>query len=886
MAKLLLLSGDVEGCQSLLIGQGLIDEVIELFSSLGFHSKVLEIAQECSHPSLATIKDEIFKIYVESGQEVLAAEIKENDGDSVEAINLYIKAMQPKKAADLIDHVTSSLIESKDYQTAGLLFEKGEQFDNALSCFENGKCFNDAIRVASHHNPSAVNQLQLNWGINLLERHQPSAATFHFLECGAHLMASYAELRAGSVAKAVEYMSKNESTVDHPDQYLFITKQYLFNSIAEKFENSSDFQRAEMYYSKAGFPEKAVEMYTRNALWADAHRCALKHMSPEEVKALYVEHANNLEISKNFKEAENLYLTVNEADLAIDMYKKISDFASMIRLVKIYRKEFLPETHLSIAKQLEASGSFKEAEKHYLSAKEWKSAVNMYQVNHLWSEALGLAKMYGGSNACRYVAYCWAVERGGQAGVDLLISLGFVDQAIEFSVELELEEVAISTAKKLMPSMLNYVYTSLAGNFAKNSNFERAEELLISGNCIREAVDMYIDKKDWVNAMRVAEHHQSKLIDYVRECQSKSRPIDQPPSLFRPSPEPISLPSEADITSLIGNNEDQYETYSNFPELSQLLDSGDFKRAWTLAEQSPSALRFFGHEYGKYLFKNDKINECLEVLAQCGIEISTESVDLIENLSVLILSANQNSPFNQLPISSMLRQILLSMWNLSKTSHDYLSFSPNIESLLWMSHLYCRGQETREMGLLNLSAKLFTSLLRFNDVLPSDKLFFEAGEACKLANETNAAWVFLDKYVDIVEAMDDGSEFVENSNLISTDIPLTNVKVPTKHYASTKDRESQRQYVLTMSMADEVCSEPNNRACPNCGELIYDCRMSCNFCQEVFTPCAASGAPLSATSEIWSCNECSMVAGVKDLNSWTSRTRQCPWCNCPQVGKY
>lgn len=40
-----------------------------------------------------------------------------------------------------------------------------------------------------------------------------------------------------------------------------------------------------------------------------------------------------------------------------------------------------------LVQELEADGRLQEAESHYLEAKDWKAAVNMYRVNSMWDEA-------------------------------------------------------------------------------------------------------------------------------------------------------------------------------------------------------------------------------------------------------------------------------------------------------------------------------------------------------------------------------------------------------------------------------------------------------------------------------------------------------------------
>ena len=80
-------------------------------------------------------------------------------------------------------------------------------------------------------------------------------------------------------------------------------------------------------------------------------------------------------------------MSVGEPDYAIQMYKSQRQYDHMIRLVAIHHKDALEDTHLYLAKTLEEEGKFKEAELHYLEAKDWKSVVNMYCTNNGFEDA-------------------------------------------------------------------------------------------------------------------------------------------------------------------------------------------------------------------------------------------------------------------------------------------------------------------------------------------------------------------------------------------------------------------------------------------------------------------------------------------------------------------
>jgi hypothetical protein len=69
---------------------------------------------------------------------------------------------------------------------------------------------------------------------------------------------------------------------------------------------------------------------------------------------------------------------------------------------------------------LQAEGSWREAERHFCEAKEWKAAVAMYRQQSAWEDALRVAKVFGGLGAAKQVGTLqYAVwEAHCQIGID------------------------------------------------------------------------------------------------------------------------------------------------------------------------------------------------------------------------------------------------------------------------------------------------------------------------------------------------------------------------------------------------------------------------------------------------------------------------------------
>ena len=100
------------------------------------------------------------------------------------------------------------------------------------------------------------------------------------------------------------------------------------------------------------------------------------------------------------------------------LYKKARRYDDMIRLVTSFRKDLLHETHLHLAQQLEAEGSFKLAERHFVEATDWGAAVNMYRANELWDEAVRVAKQHGGVFPAHFTVGHFAGEAEALAARD------------------------------------------------------------------------------------------------------------------------------------------------------------------------------------------------------------------------------------------------------------------------------------------------------------------------------------------------------------------------------------------------------------------------------------------------------------------------------------
>ncbi|KAK0069568.1 intraflagellar transport protein 172 isoform X1 [Biomphalaria pfeifferi] len=501
-----------------------VNETIEMYQEMHMWDEAIEVADAKSHPELETLKRNYNQWLMETGQEEKAGELKEREGDYMAAINLYMKSGLPARAArlaasreelmsnsDLIARIAGALIKAELYDRAGDLYEKIRDYQRAMECFKKGKEYRRAIDLARHAFPSEVVKLEEEFGDYLVTQKQLDAAINHFIEAGATTKAVEAAINSRQWAKAVQILEIQDSAM---------AARY-YKKIGEHYASIGEYELAEKFYVEAGCTRDAVDMYNKAGKWEHAHKLAATYMKGEDVSNLYIAQAKQLEEEGKFKEAERLYVAVEEPDLAITMYKKQRMYVDMIRLVKLYHENLVTDTHLHLAKELESEGNFRQAEHHFQEGGDWKAAVNMYRAQDMWDEAYRVAKSQGGPPAAKQVAYLWAKNLGGDSAVKLLNKFGLLEAAIDYAAENCAFDFAFELCTIAMKEKLPDVHLKHAMYLEDEGKFHEAEQEFVKAQRPKEAVLMYVHNQDWDSAQRVAEAHDPDSVADVLVGQAR-----------------------------------------------------------------------------------------------------------------------------------------------------------------------------------------------------------------------------------------------------------------------------------------------------------------------------------------------------------------------------
>ncbi|XP_078598147.1 intraflagellar transport protein 172 homolog [Branchiostoma floridae x Branchiostoma japonicum] len=523
-AKLAMLDKQFGQAEAIYLEQNEIDKAMEMYQELHKWDESISVAEAKHHPELETLRRNYYQWLMDTNQEEKAGEVKENEGDYIAAINLYMKAGLPAKAArlvtsheellsntDLVSRIASALIKGEFYERAGDMFEQIRQNQRALECYRKGHAYRRAVELARSSFPNEVVRLEEEWGDWLVAQKQLDAAINHYIEAGCSLKAIDSAIQSRQWNKAVQIVELQDPSV---------AAKYYYK-IGQHYASIQELETAERFFVKSGHTKEAIEMYTSSGKWEAAHKLAMTCMKPEDVAVLYITQAQQLESQGRYREAERLYITVDEPDLAITMYKKLRRYDDMIRLVRMHHKDLLQDTHLHLAKELESEGNFRQAEHHYLEAKDWKSAVNMYRTNDMWDEAYRVAKSHGGPNASKQVAYLWAKSLGGDSAVKLLTKFGLLEAAIDYAAENCAFDFAFDLSRTAMKNKLPEIHLKHAMYLEDEGKFKEAEAEFVRAGKPKEAVLMYVHNQDWDAAQRVAEEHDKDSVSDVLVGQAR-----------------------------------------------------------------------------------------------------------------------------------------------------------------------------------------------------------------------------------------------------------------------------------------------------------------------------------------------------------------------------
>merc|ERR1712048_254190 len=164
----------------------------------------------------------------------------------------------------------------------------------------------------------------------------------------------------------------------------------------------------------------------------------------------------------------------------------------------------------------------------------------------------------------------------------------------------------------------------------------------------------------------------------------------------------------------------------------------------------------------------------------------------------------------------------------------------------------CRGRFAEHAKSGELIAKTSVALCRYCAEFPVDRSFYEAGIDCKNAGMINMSFFFLNRFLDIADAIEDPENAqIDNTDFADTDIPSPyDLDLPEAPYIQGQQVEEIRDWVLGWSMDQSVQQKMDLRPCDKCRTEIYCATLSCPHCKTTYEPCAVTGHPVLKRSRV------------------------------------
>ncbi|GMH58994.1 hypothetical protein TrRE_jg3276, partial [Triparma retinervis] len=697
--------------------------------------------------------------------------------------------------------------------------------------------------------------------------------------------------------------------------------------LAQQLEMEGNLRDAEEHYAGAGEWLAAVNMYRTNDQWEEAIRVAKFHGGINASKRVAYAYALHLGGAAGAKLLTKLGLL----EPAVDYAMESGAFEHAFELSKEALPKKVPEVHLKYALYLEDEERFQEAEAEFINASKPREAIEMYLHQQSWSDAARVADQYDPSAIPEvYSAQGKAAAERSDFGraEEMYVQASKPDLALAMYEAAGQYQDALRVAQRHLPHKLNEVnlryqsaqagmgtggtkadYLSKGRNMEKNGRFS-------------EAIDAYLmPKKDvirdpdaleeiWEQAVRVAKSNMknrymevvrgvsSRLVD-VKKYESAAEILREADLLDEAVSVCISGQAWEKARELAGGNRMltdrvstsfsghmvKAENTSGLMEMGHtgaaldvLAQRGDWDRLWeTLAKERVGrsvSVKYAARRVQQLVDEGGRrMDEAVETLSTHGAPSEPAYYDMYRDLTCGILGRDksQEDDADQPKVVASLREVLYGVAVELRGRGTDGRIDGEFEQLLMATHYTHMMHECGARGLGGLAVKCAVALLRYAGIVPVDKVFYVAGQACKGEGEMNLAFMLLNRYVDLIEAIEEGDmSGIDNADFAdATNVPF-DTQLPTYFYLPSHDaREEVRDWVLSICMDNSI-----EQQLPRQGEsegTVYAGLFASNK-----PTCIVTGYPVSSRDQI---NVNNSIANKKDWNALVAKTGRCPWTN-------
>ena len=633
-ANMFELNGKFKNAEDIYLTHGKAEYAVSMYKKFDLYLDAIELAERINNPNVEQIKKDYISWLLNTDQTDQAAKVYVSMNKFETAIDLYMNAGLPGKAASIILkygiiqpesfvlNICRALEDTSFHEEAGELYAKIGERQKALDNYVKSNAYAKAIDLSRDYFPKQVVVYEEAFGDYLVSINQIDDALIHYRE-------AHALRKATQVAVSSRRWNDAELLIDQLDS----EKNHVYHKeLAEYLISSKQYDKAEKYLSKSKKYEKAVLMYVEANMLEQGLILAKSKLSDQQLDCIFAEKALEMERRGLLEEAENLYLAIHKFDDAISMHKTNRNFSKMLELVTTYRNDSLNEAYKYIGKLFEGEGNLKKAEEHYIEAGDWLIAVNMYRENDMWEDALRVAKYLGDYQYSKKLSYMYAAHVGEIMGVKVLVKLNLLETAIDFAAENGALEHAFQLAHASCPTKIVDLHYRYALKLENEQLYIEAEEEFIKARKPKEAVDMYIHQSSWLDAMRVATKYLPSCIKTIYLAQAQAflneNNLELAEKFFIKATKPeLALKMYQDFNQAADARRivNQY-----LPHMIHEINTPSYDSNLMMKNEKCNTMKSDFTTRGEYLEKENRYNEAIDVYLEPTEEILSNREELEE----------------------------------------------------------------------------------------------------------------------------------------------------------------------------------------------------------------------------------------------------------------
>lgn len=831
--------------------------------------------------------EEAERFYVRCSQPAEAVEMYTRAGRWDAAHRVAVHHMSDQEASVIYTRRARELEAAARFQEAERMYLAVKQHDLAINMWKKARMYDQMVRLVATYRKDLLTETHLHLAQQLEGEGDLKQAEHHFLEANEW--------------KGVVQMYR---TNDRWEDAIRVAKAYggvsASKQVAYAWAVSLGGDEGAKLLQKFGLMESAIDYAVESGAFMHAFELTRAAGATHKLLEVHLKYAMALEDDGRFAEAESEFLRASKPKEAIDMWVHQQDWAGALRVAEANDPSAMQDIYAAQGKALAEAGERPRAEQLFLKGKRADMAVQMYADARMWEDAMRVAEDYcpakvpeihaaiaqsvvagdgatvaaagAGTTAASMLARGQALEKGRDwpraidAYLEAVRGAGGDGDLLE-----DASAAATRLAGRHAPDRAAEVAGVCARKLADAGRHERAGEVFETVDAHREAAEAYIASGLWERARNAAAAGGPQLARWAEQQHQQS------------------LAARGDAGALVQQG-------NVGAGLEVLAQQGQWGKVHELArEQGGEAASAYALKHAKYCAQSGDFAGGCKALSENGCPAQPAHYEMYRLLSREVLARASKEGEGLDHLKGMLYSLVAAMKTAPEAHVELTEFERKLKAAHW-SNVAARAaaeatrNPARAEALRGVAASARTAVLRYVQEVPADKAFLEAGLACRDAGRHSSAFVFLNRFLDITEAIDEDGDTsameLENSDFVNTDVPY-DFAIPDSHFLQDEaEREGVRDQVLEMSMQQQVNQELPLRVCASCGTETYEASCTCHSCKAVSDECAITGMPVAPHTLV----RVALAGGPAilptankaDFNTWVEFDGCCPLCTVSQ----